>query len=285
MSTVGNYAPIKKEYLVKAPKREPDQEYLELESDSNVNVSSEPPRKKRKANERGQNKSRAKRNKIRYDILLCPDLGRGKTCKFGDKCKYCHDIAKYLKCDKPSDIGPRCIFFEALGECPQGYFCRFANHHIDQNTLELITTKKEPNEDHKQNKDDDTHYVMTENLNVVSSKAAKFLNRNKAHNWTPFPITQQIMKFYKEFNDAYHPTKRRRMYDRMVAKAKEEASEGTDVEMKTKEDDKWDTFCHMKDDKVLNNQFVTSSHTQSKHAKIKPLALKGANSAILRSKS
>eukprot|EP01083_Nonionella_stella_P085478 237062_1 len=246
MSTVGNCAVIKKEYLVKAIDHQSNDndDYLEFQTDSNSNnlIASEPPRKKQKKNERGQNKSRAKRNKIRYDIILCPDIGRGKACKFGDKCKYKHDIQNYLKCDKPKDIGPRCIFFEALSECPQGYLCRFANHHIDQNTFELI--KKQPNEEHKQNSDNNNHYKMSKDLNIVSSKSAKFLNRLKANNLAPFPITKQIMKCYKQFNDKYHPTKRLKMYDR--------AKNNNILE----EYEKWDTTCSITEDKTVENPFV-----------------------------
>eukprot|EP01083_Nonionella_stella_P165295 549558_1 len=73
MSTVGNCAVIKKEYLVKAIDHQSNDndDYLEFQTDSNSNnlIASEPPRKKQKKNERGQNKSRAKRNKIRMTLF------------------------------------------------------------------------------------------------------------------------------------------------------------------------------------------------------------------------
>eukprot|EP01084_Bolivina_argentea_P169534 293884_1 len=213
MST-SNYAQIKKEYLVDVSKCETIP-ITEIKTD-NIDTS-EPPLKKQKTNQRGQNKSRAKQNRIQYQILLCPDIAQGKICKFDNQnkpCKFSHDIQKYLKCDKPKDIGNRCIFFDALGHCPHGYRCRFGGAHIDNNG-KLIT--KQINKDNTEEKkiDESTEsvakYPITSDMNTITTQQAKFLSKTKQNNLKPFPITKQLMQYYKQFNDLYHPTKRRNL--------------------------------------------------------------------------
>ena len=153
------FAEIKKEYLMDTPKEVKNTN----DNIDNNDATLEPPRKKqKKMNERGQNKNRGRKNKITYNCQLCPDIAMGKTCKFADNkkrdCKFSHDVKKYLKCDKPKDIGSRCIFFEALGKCPYGYLCRFAEAHIDDDGKLMTETKpvKEEKEEKKSNEQQDT---------------------------------------------------------------------------------------------------------------------------------
>ena len=108
------HAMIKEKYLRDKPHKIKTNESNGNDDSSEIK---EPPRKKQK--QRGQNHSRSKQNKITYSIKLCPDIARGRECKFGVKCKFSHDVDRYLKHDKPKDIGKRCILFEALGELSQ----------------------------------------------------------------------------------------------------------------------------------------------------------------------
>ena len=85
-----------------------------------------PPKKK----SRGQNKYRPP-VKIPYSSQLCPSfhIGSHKECSFGDKCRYLHDIPKFLR-EKPPDISNECYLFNTFGYCPSGLACRYGNSHI-----------------------------------------------------------------------------------------------------------------------------------------------------------
>uniref|UniRef100_M4BE90 tRNA-dihydrouridine(47) synthase [NAD(P)(+)] n=1 Tax=Hyaloperonospora arabidopsidis (strain Emoy2) TaxID=559515 RepID=M4BE90_HYAAE len=61
---------------------------------------------------------------------LCRPVASGEGCKFGDDCKFSHDMSDYMK-RKPKDLGDRCPVFEAIGYCRYGVACRFANAHVE----------------------------------------------------------------------------------------------------------------------------------------------------------
>lgn len=101
-----------------------------------------PPRKKR----RGQNKHRPRPARISFSEMLCPSLHDLRTpdsgsviCPFKDKCRYTHDVSKFMS-NKPPDIGGRCYLFNKLGKCPYGTACRFGSSHV---TTELVNVVKE----------------------------------------------------------------------------------------------------------------------------------------------
>ena len=102
-----------------------------------------PPSKKRK---RGQNKHRPRPARISFSEMLCPSLHDLQTpdvdsvlCLFKEKCRYTHDIAKFMA-EKDPDIGEKCYMFEKLGKCPYGAACRFASSHV---TSEFVNVVKE----------------------------------------------------------------------------------------------------------------------------------------------
>ena len=93
----------------------------------------QPPPAKR-ARRRGQNKNRPRPAFIPFSEMLCPscyhgDGGINNTCHFGEKCRYTHDIAKYMS-SKPPDISSECYLFKTYGKCPYGRACRFAGSHL-----------------------------------------------------------------------------------------------------------------------------------------------------------
>ncbi|KAK7483237.1 hypothetical protein BaRGS_00025530, partial [Batillaria attramentaria] len=59
----------------------------------------------------------------------CPAILQEQECKFGDKCKFSHDVAAFLQ-NKPKDLGEECHNFKTFGRCPYGFACRFATHHL-----------------------------------------------------------------------------------------------------------------------------------------------------------
>jgi len=53
-------------------------------------------------------------------------------CQFGERCKYEHDLRKYLKEGKREDLDTfngACPVYEARGKCSAGWRCRFARAH------------------------------------------------------------------------------------------------------------------------------------------------------------
>lgn len=98
---------------------------------------SQPPPGKRK--KRGQNKQRP-RAIIPYSQLLCPKLHSahgGEGCRYGDKCRYLHDVAKYMSV-KPPDIGDRCYVYDTFGKCSYGAACRFALSHLTADFANVV---------------------------------------------------------------------------------------------------------------------------------------------------
>lgn len=86
---------------------------------------------------KGQFKNRYHRNKLKLDFSKClcnslidipEDDESPPRCK-SDKCKFLHDVKKYLQV-KPPDIGDECCVFNTKGYCPRGVTCRFGKKHI-----------------------------------------------------------------------------------------------------------------------------------------------------------
>ncbi|XP_073533505.1 tRNA-dihydrouridine(47) synthase [NAD(P)(+)]-like isoform X2 [Phyllobates terribilis] len=96
--------------------------------------------KQDKKRARGQNKSRPH---VKYHQLeqqrLCPSIVQEcpSKCFFGDKCKFLHDIEKYMS-RKHEDIGPNCYLYETFGRCTYGITCRFAKSHLSASFQNLI---------------------------------------------------------------------------------------------------------------------------------------------------
>ncbi|KAI9665357.1 MAG: tRNA-dihydrouridine synthase 3 [Alyxoria varia] len=71
-------------------------------------------------------------------IQLCstraqaPEFSPGE-CKFGDQCRYEHDLRKYLK-SKNGDLEGGCPVWDVMGKCPQGFKCRYMGTHSKEIT-------------------------------------------------------------------------------------------------------------------------------------------------------
>ncbi|KYQ92511.1 CCCH-type zinc finger-containing protein [Tieghemostelium lacteum] len=60
---------------------------------------------------------------------MCISINLGKPCTYGDKCKYSHDVSKFL--EKKSEIIPgKCVHFEREGKCKFGISCLVGQDHI-----------------------------------------------------------------------------------------------------------------------------------------------------------
>ncbi|KAL2820726.1 hypothetical protein BJX63DRAFT_281581 [Aspergillus granulosus] len=65
---------------------------------------------------------------------FAPEFSPGE-CKFGDKCRFEHDLRVYLKEHKREDLitlGGVCPVWDARGKCASGWKCRFVGSHMTE---------------------------------------------------------------------------------------------------------------------------------------------------------
>ena len=143
-------APIKEEYLIKsddlAARDEADDDAAEAfhHKDRDRQPASQNGKGKRREKKTGQNKAR-EFGASRDEVGLCSTrVHRAEfspdPCPFGDRCRYDHDIRKYLNEHKRKDLttfgGGVCPVWEVKGRCPVGWKCRFVGSHCMEVTLE-----------------------------------------------------------------------------------------------------------------------------------------------------
>ncbi|KAL8732990.1 MAG: hypothetical protein Q9166_002388 [cf. Caloplaca sp. 2 TL-2023] len=142
-------APIKSEYLVYPPGTDRDRGAAVRDDDAAEGAAHEPSqqtsdtRGKKKEKSRGQNTSRSF-GSSRDEVGLCssrmvqPEFSPNK-CQYGDKCKFEHDLRKYLKEWKRADLstfGGTCPIWKAKGSCGVGWKCRFLGSHMEEREAE-----------------------------------------------------------------------------------------------------------------------------------------------------
>ncbi|KAL4222916.1 tRNA-dihydrouridine(47) synthase [NAD(P)(+)]-like protein [Mactra antiquata] len=127
-------AKLKPEYILADYRPTLDKEFLstevkeQIEDNDNKSTDDGPPNKRIKL--KGRNKQRPKTKKIDQGSKLCPAYIHEEECRFGEKCKFSHDIKKFVD-DKLADIGSVCHLYQTFGKCPYGVACRFGKSHID----------------------------------------------------------------------------------------------------------------------------------------------------------
>ena len=137
-------APIKAEFLINPNDnviaRRPTQDALDDDVAEGYHhrdrqAESKNSKKKREKNQ-GQNKNR-QFGRSRDEVGLCSTRHRASefspdVCKFGDRCKFEHNLRKYLDHHKRVDLttfGRKCPVWEVKGLCPNGWKCRFVGSH------------------------------------------------------------------------------------------------------------------------------------------------------------
>ncbi|KAK8208650.1 tRNA-dihydrouridine synthase-like protein 3 [Phyllosticta capitalensis] len=201
-------APIK-------PEDEPDDDAAEASkhADANDGTQQQAGKKGNKKKERGQNKAR-EYGTHRDAIQLCSSIAfcnefAAAPCKFGNKCKFEHDLRKYLKEGKREDLGTfkKCPIWELRGWCNAGWKCRFASTHSEEKTHEdgrkelvLIedAERKAAAEATKKGDRDDIGHV-----NVVSTEDKHNLNRKKAK----FPKSDVYLEYLAKLDGEGKPKK------------------------------------------------------------------------------
>ena len=132
---VKGVAPIKAEYRlsISRPERVDDRD----RDDAAEGAAHQPERNGKK--NRGQNTAR-KFGSSRDEVGLCSSRANSneftpEQCQFGDKCRYEHDLRKYLKDWKREDLttfGGVCPLSSANGRCDAGWKCRFVGSHMKE---------------------------------------------------------------------------------------------------------------------------------------------------------
>ncbi|KAJ9645646.1 tRNA-dihydrouridine synthase 3 [Knufia peltigerae] len=156
-------APIKEEYLVKSddiveprpPQDEVDDDAAEAFHHKDRQALGHNGKSKRREKKTGQNKARDF-GSSRDQVGLCtsrahhPEFSPDE-CKFGDKCKFEHDLRRYLQEHKRKDLTTFdgvCPVWQTKGRCPVGWKCRFVGSHSkeverDDGRRELILVQDE----------------------------------------------------------------------------------------------------------------------------------------------
>ncbi|KAL8691477.1 MAG: hypothetical protein Q9218_003304 [Villophora microphyllina] len=143
-------APIKPEsapisvfrFLVYPPGTDRDRGSTRQDDDAAEGAAHQPesaPRGKRKEKSKGQNTGRSF-GSSRDEVGLCssratqPEYSPAE-CQYGDKCRFEHDLRKYLKEWKRADLttfGGVCPILKAQGRCHAGWKCRFVGSHSEE---------------------------------------------------------------------------------------------------------------------------------------------------------
>ncbi|KAF2114711.1 hypothetical protein BDV96DRAFT_83712 [Lophiotrema nucula] len=97
----------------------------------------------KKNKQKGQNTSRTF-GSSRDTLQLCSSRATyaefsPRECQFGERCKFEHDLRKYLKQGRREDLSTfegKCPVYESRGFCPYGWKCRFVNSHSEERETE-----------------------------------------------------------------------------------------------------------------------------------------------------
>jgi tRNA-dihydrouridine synthase 3 len=147
-------APIKQEYLINpgdnnvAPRDDrdaADDDNAEAfhHKDRQTGSQNSKPSSKRREKNKGQNKAR-QFGSSRDEVGLCssrvtaPEFSP-EECRFGDNCKFEHDLRKYLSQHKREDLttfNGTCPVWSLRGRCNVGWKCRFVGSHSTEMKLE-----------------------------------------------------------------------------------------------------------------------------------------------------
>ncbi|NWR25928.1 DUS3L synthase, partial [Emberiza fucata] len=128
------------EQVSEPPAKRVKAEELGQDGESQGNAGEEEKERQEKKRARGQNKSRPCMKPNCYEqSRLCPSVTQGCAglCRFGPRCRFLHDVSQYLAA-KPADLGQRCVLFDTFGRCPYGVTCRFGQAHLGDGHQNLV---------------------------------------------------------------------------------------------------------------------------------------------------
>ncbi|KAH6910679.1 zinc finger dihydrouridine synthase [Coprinopsis sp. MPI-PUGE-AT-0042] len=226
-------APIKPEFLLSTkPRAAPDDDAAEGATSSHQPGGSrvgdvepakdgagQPSRramqKEQRKAQRGQNKGR-KFGKVKDEVDLCWKVANGVVCEFGEeKCRFTHEIGKYLEVKAPDlkipqvseftevppfgpdmstigkpgtkysnvDFSTQCPVFHEVGDCRYGFKCRFMGGHATEDADGSVTLVRDEEKKARA-------VSMSEELNFVGGDIQKKLRSKKY----PTPIADAYLK-------------------------------------------------------------------------------------------
>ncbi|KAL8710146.1 MAG: hypothetical protein Q9220_005229 [cf. Caloplaca sp. 1 TL-2023] len=176
-------APIKPEYLVYPPGSERDRGSTVHDDDTAEGSAHHPSqqgsnhRGKRKEKSKGQNTARSF-GSSRDEVGLCssrmtkPEYSPDH-CQYGEKCRFEHDLRKYLRDWKRADLTTFdgiCPIWKARGRCHVGWKCRFVGSHMKE--VELEDGRKE--------------LILTENADIADPA-------NQHHSSTGIGVVNEVL--------------------------------------------------------------------------------------------
>ncbi|KAL4806480.1 hypothetical protein BDV18DRAFT_137661 [Aspergillus unguis] len=148
-------APVKAEYLI--PKADRSQPPVDADDAAEAGAYEDRDNEKKgKKKNKGQNKARDF-GSSKDAVPLCssrsfqPELSPGE-CPFGEKCRFEHDLRKYLNVHKREDLktfeNGLCPVWDARGKCSAGWKCRLVGSHMiervtEDGRKELVLTEDE----------------------------------------------------------------------------------------------------------------------------------------------
>ncbi|KAI9694896.1 MAG: tRNA-dihydrouridine synthase 3 [Bathelium mastoideum] len=152
-------APIKSEFLLPAniPRQGFDDDAAESAHHATLN-GEQGGKKGKRQKSKGQNQNRSF-GSGRDAFPLCAsrkqhDEFSPAQCQYGNNCRFSHDLRKYLKEGKHSDLttlGKTCPVYAARGWCNAGWTCRFAGTHSEERSAadgrtELVLLGERPSD-------------------------------------------------------------------------------------------------------------------------------------------
>lgn len=172
-------------------------------------------KRNKKKKEKGQNKER-QFGQWFDAIRLCSSRANSpefspKNCNFGDRCKMCHDLRKYLRDGKRGDLETfegKCPVWEVNGKCHAGWKCRFAKSHSKEiehedgrKELVLIEDSRKVGEA----EDDNENRKGVYNVVRTAEKLALAKKQTKTHKADQY--SEWLDKDAKEMDKVYHQKK------------------------------------------------------------------------------
>lgn len=194
--------------------------------------------KKKGKKEKGQNTNR-KFGRAHDEKALCPSRTfqpefSPLQCSFGDRCKYEHDLRKYLKEHKREDLttfNGICPVWDARGKCSAGWKCRFVGSHMTERTTEdgrqeLVLVE---DEERKQKAKPLVPYAEDGCVNIVSVADKVALTRKKTKTPKSDAFSTWIEKSTRELEKVLHGRER-------VSALPDSVSDEKETKQETKEE-------------------------------------------------
>ncbi|KAH8813330.1 tRNA-dihydrouridine(47) synthase [NAD(P)(+)] [Xylogone sp. PMI_703] len=214
---VKGIVPIKEEYLINPKEFQSTSRANPLEGDDAAEGRGQDGRDNGggpKKKPRGQNTAR-QFGSYNDAIKLCPSRANSnefspKECQYGDKCKHCHDLRKYLTQGKREDLtvfNGKCPIWELYGRCQSGWKCRFVSSHsreieTEDGRKELVLIEDDNKALPSKVADEDDSRLGV--FNVVSAEDKLQLAKRKFPTERADQYTEWLETTSKEMEKVYH---------------------------------------------------------------------------------